>query len=633
MTSTFDIVSFTKKYPLTKLSDYDNNIFIQKIEKIFTPQEQEFVMLSLYGHLNYDSEKQFVVKLDKASEMLGYSKIDKCKDLLISYYKENIDYAYEKNIDKYTLIGFIPGGGKPNIDKNTDSINPSTQGILNSGNNNKTKLETRGRPKEWIYLTIDCFKGLCLKANTIKSSEIHNYYIKLEKIFNEILIESSHNLRKLLTQQQDQLKLKDNDLERELINNFKNKQVLYLIFVTAVIIKFGHTNDIIERLRKHRKRFGDNIKLISIFETKYNREFELIIKKDPVLIKHIIPLENNIYKSVELIQLDSNFTMQHLTKRMDKLKENLKGDLIDNLINENYELKLQLAKYEPESLQQQKLELETKKYELRKEELNCMLTTTSPTIHKDQFRYQIYDPVSLEKIDRAAYKSIGDVCDEKKMFRDAREQSVGAAVKSCKVYKTYRFWRISQTDPDIQYTIPPTVELSKAPKYEQIVKLNSEGNEILGIYSCSEDAANKNKKQNYTTEEFRKFKKSITNNLRVRNALAYGYRWKYISDVDQNMLELYLQDHELPEVVINKGQIPIHKFKENGDFVLTYSSFTKAKKAEHKNDADFKDIIDNKILLNGYYFRKTREIFTNEEDEDNEEDAEEEEDSGEEEDE
>jgi len=281
-----------------------------------------------------------------------------------------------------------------------------------------------------------------------------------------------------------------------------------------VIIKFGHTNDIIERLRKHRKRFGDNIKLISIFETKYNREFELIIKKDPVLIKHIIPLENNIYKSVELIQLDSNFTMQHLTKRMDKLKENLKGDLIDNLINENYELKLQLAKYEPESLQQQKLELETKKYELRKEELNCMLTTTSPTIHKDQFRYQIYDPVSLEKIDRAAYKSIGDVCDEKKMFRDAREHSVGAAVKSCKVYKTYRFWRISQTDPDIQYTIPPTVELSKAPKYEQIVKLNSEGNEILGIYSCSEDAANKNKKQNIEfikngTEEMKQYKNII----------------------------------------------------------------------------------------------------------------------------
>jgi len=43
----------------------------------------------------------------------------------------------------------------------------------------------RGGPnKETILLTIKAFKYFCLKADTKKSSQIHEYYIKLEETWN-----------------------------------------------------------------------------------------------------------------------------------------------------------------------------------------------------------------------------------------------------------------------------------------------------------------------------------------------------------------------------------------------------------------------------------------------------------------
>ena len=52
---------------------------------------------------------------------------------------------------------------------------------------------------------------MCLKANTSKSNEIHEYYIKLEETLHEIIDEESNELRLQLEQKENEL------LEKEVI--------------------------------------------------------------------------------------------------------------------------------------------------------------------------------------------------------------------------------------------------------------------------------------------------------------------------------------------------------------------------------------------------------------------------------
>ena len=49
------------------------------------------------------------------------------------------------------------------------------------------KKRKRGHNKVTIILSIKTFKSLCLKAGTKKSNEIHEYYIKLEAVIQEVL--------------------------------------------------------------------------------------------------------------------------------------------------------------------------------------------------------------------------------------------------------------------------------------------------------------------------------------------------------------------------------------------------------------------------------------------------------------
>ena len=52
-----------------------------------------------------------------------------------------------------------------------------------------------GFNKEKITLNIRTFKKYCLKSNTEKADEIHNYYIKLEEILQETLLEQTDELQ------------------------------------------------------------------------------------------------------------------------------------------------------------------------------------------------------------------------------------------------------------------------------------------------------------------------------------------------------------------------------------------------------------------------------------------------------
>ena len=302
-----DIVALVQDHPLTRLSGDDYGPLIQKIKERFSTNEQQFFVANFYCYLNYNTSKEFVIELDKVWSWLGFGRVNDAARLLTNNFTENEDYKIEKA---------ATANGKAGLNLSKEGKN----------------LGGSGLNKEIIKLTVRCFKKLCLKAKTKKSNEIHDYYINLEEVMNETVSEQAHNLRL-------KLKLKDEENESTIINNFSNKPVVYLIQVEENVIRFGFSNDIQRRLYEHRSEFGKDIIIKTVFETIYNREFEQMIKIN--FKKHIIKKKFKTIQT-ELIQLTDKFTYQHLKIEIEKLKTEVSTDLVPRLMKEITELKQKL---------------------------------------------------------------------------------------------------------------------------------------------------------------------------------------------------------------------------------------------------------------------------------------------------
>ena len=157
-----NIVELIENNPISKLSKEYNNKLINKIKENFTGFEQQLFVSSFYCYLNYDKNLDFVIDLDNVWKWLGFQQKYHAKVVLEKYFKINIDY---KNLAPEVA-------GASLIDEKIDN----------------TKKHG-GHNKQTILLTIKCFKSLCLKAQTSKASEIHEYYIKMEEVLNEIVEE------------------------------------------------------------------------------------------------------------------------------------------------------------------------------------------------------------------------------------------------------------------------------------------------------------------------------------------------------------------------------------------------------------------------------------------------------------
>ena len=321
---TFNIVSLINNNPLSRLNGNYQSKLINMIKNEFNSDGQQLFVGSFYSFLNYDEFDEYVIDLDDIWKWLNFSQKGKCKDLLTRYFTKDVDYMVEKPASAFTEAG-----------SNRDLSFYQT-----------VKSKTRGgSEKEKIFLNVHCFKKLCLKARTKKADEIHDYFIKLERIIHKLTIEESEELENQLRIKNDEIEVKDillTDNEKNLIFNFNNKKVVYLILVEEGVYKFGYTKQIQTRMPRHRRDFGDHIKLVFIFESIYYIDIEDLIKKDEILSQKRFSKKyiNNDSDKTELIKLDENFTIQDLTKKVEEIKLRV-GD-IQSLIKENEKLKLEI---------------------------------------------------------------------------------------------------------------------------------------------------------------------------------------------------------------------------------------------------------------------------------------------------
>lgn len=100
-----------------------------------------------------ESGDHFPVDFDMAWQWVGYSKKSNARKTLVENFEQGFDFC--------------------------SSISKNAQ---------------RGRPSEFIHLTLDCFKSFCMMAGTEKGKEVRRYFLNCERKLKEVLTDDSLSL-------------------------------------------------------------------------------------------------------------------------------------------------------------------------------------------------------------------------------------------------------------------------------------------------------------------------------------------------------------------------------------------------------------------------------------------------------
>ena len=335
-----NIVELIESNPISKLSNVYNGKLLIKIKDVFTDFEQQLFVSSFYCYLNYNKNTDFVVDLDNVWKWLGFSQKYNAERVLENNFSKDIDYKTAPHF----------GGASLNEEK---ALNLAKQDF-----NLKPTKQNGGQNIKKIFLTIKCFKSFCLKAQTKKAAEIHEYYMKMEEVLHDIVEEETDELRLQLQQKdnvilvikensdQEKMQLKKEKEYATIIQFPVNTECIYIGTIDNTneanekLIKFGHSNDLKTRVSDHRKTY-DNFQLITAFRVQNKVEIEGLIKTSVKIRRQIRHIEIDGKIKKEIIAYDlTNFTIDKLTNYIKDIihSKTYSIDNFNKLIKQNEEL-------------------------------------------------------------------------------------------------------------------------------------------------------------------------------------------------------------------------------------------------------------------------------------------------------
>jgi len=362
-----NIVDLIEKNPIAKLSGAYNNKLLKKIQLTFTGFEQQLFVSSFYCYLNYDKNADFVVDLDHVWRWLGFQQKYHAKVLLEKNFIIDVDY---KTAPEFS-------GAVYELENTLSQENTSSPKLKQNG----------GQNRQIIMLTIKCFKSLCLKAQTKKASEIHEYYMKMEEVLHQIIEEETDELKLQLEKKENVIaKIKETTdktiqktkkdsqraVEQAIVNQFpENTECIYIGTIDntneqkETLIKFGHTNNLGTRIQDHRKKY-ENFVLITAFRVQNKVEIENLIKAHTKVKRQIRSLEINGKLKTELIAYEeTNFTIDRLTKIIKDIihSKTYSIDNFNRLLKQNDEL-MQESAAQKKEIEQTHKTIESLKVEM-----------------------------------------------------------------------------------------------------------------------------------------------------------------------------------------------------------------------------------------------------------------------------
>ena len=448
---------------LSLSNDYETKM-ITTLNEEFTESQQQWYIANLYIYMNYHPTNDYPINLENVFKMIGFANKGNAMKTIKSNFVKDEDYK----------TSLLP----------------------------KEKSSWGGSGSEQIMLNVDTFKNLCMLAKTDKGKEIRKYYVKLENIYNKIIKEEIENTQKLLLEKDTQLENKDLEKKREvemtLKNSFNKRNLVYLIKIPIndeIIYKFGHTDDIITRLRAHKNEICKDVELVYCIESKDRKMLERLLIDYLEQYKFRIKRTINDKQQTELLKVNDIQIIKNKLIELNKDIENeklliikLKNKIID-LENENIELKRKLLKDEYVN------ELKNKIENLEKTILDYKLDDGDDKIkpfieNEDTVEDRIYKKRQVDKIDPTTlnvietYECINSIIVNNP---DLSYNGIYRSIKKNNVYKDFR-WnyngeKINPTNKILTdgNKIEKVIELDKNKKFVKIYPTKSELCKLLHI--------------------------------------------------------------------------------------------------------------------------------------------------------
>ena len=575
-----DIVNLIESNPITKLNGNYQSKLIEKVQKNFNNYEQQIFLASFYCYLNYDYKNDFVIDLDNVWQWLGFNQKVKAKVLLENHFTINIDYKLS---------------------------------LSQMGKQTTTK---GGHNKEIIMLNIKTFKLFCIKAGTKKAHEIHEYFIKLEEVLQEILIEETNELKEQLLQVEDKKKKEYEDklskqkiLEREkiLLKEYATSgAIFYVIKVKSFengqyIVKVGESRiGITNRYKEHKSNYPECL-LLDCFAVSKSKDFETFIK-DHELIKDsrvndlpsheselelfLIGKKLSYQTFLEIINNNLKYFNQNDTHKLELENEQLKLKLeMQNVNSENSIAQELLNIVKQLSLKIDKLEKSNKEV---LEKLNASqtklttgfqqpLTTLGPRLQK-------INPETLELI--KVYECVTEAIKENSSIK---RPSINKAIVENTVYNSFRWLLVDRDlDPNIIHIIEPTKQtITKHSGY--IAKLSCDKATILNVYLDRK-----------TASQFNGYESSSALDNPVKNfTLAKGFYYMLYDYCDPILKESFQTKYGEP--ILYKNGVGQYDIQNNlvKEFVCKYDCIKKLS----ISDKTLEKAIDKNIQYNGYFYK------------------------------
>ena len=583
-----DIVNLIESNPLTKLTGNYQSSMVDKMKENFNTYEQQMFLSSFYCYLNYN-DADYVIDLDNVWEWMGFQQKYHAKHLLEKYFCNNNDYKI---------------------------FAPELAGAKKEGRG--------GHNKEVILMTIRTFKLMCLKAGTKKSNEIHEYYVKMEKVIQEVVMEEckslSDQLRNIqITNANDvakreadyQIKLKkQKELEKEkvLLNQFSmHIPIVYIIRVKTVetgeyIVKIGESRrGIVGRYNEHKSKYPECV-LLDVFVVQQSKDFESYIHNHQKIRCNQVKDMEKHENEHELFLVGKNMTYQILidtinsqidnyqeygTKKIELEIEKLKviamnheSPAIVELIESNKRMEesnklLHTRINKLESMIEKLLEIRPVKIQTGFQE---PLSTMGPRVQK-------INPDTMQLI--KVYESATEVMNED---RSIKRPSLSKAVLENIVYNGFR-WLFVERDMDstVLHNLQPT-RPTIAKNMDYVAKMNADQTKILNVYLDRKTAALMNG-----------YSMSGLDNAVKKGTQTQGFYYKLYGECDENVVQNFTEKYGKDVLLYKDG---LGMYNQNGELVKEYKCKYDCIKTEKISDKTLAKAMAEDKAYNGYKYRE-----------------------------